>query len=222
MDTKVLDRPLYTTAEAARLLDIPPTTLSWWLDGGVRRGRAYPPVLRDEPRPGSLVTWAEFVEARLLRGYRKAGVPLQHLRPFITHLRERLSIPYPLAHYRPFIENRHLVYDLQRDVNLDERLYLVRPGEGDQLQLAPPVENFLQSVDLDDDYVVVRVRPLGKRSQLTLDPEVRFGQPQIRGARAEPIAETAEAEGEAAAAEAWGLRISDVRHAMRWQRRHAA
>jgi len=222
MDISVLDRPLYTTADAARILDIPPTTLAWWLDGGVRRGRAYAPVLREEPRPNSLVTWAEFVEARLLRGYRKAGVPLQNIRPFIARVRERLGIPYPLAHYRPFIDHGQLVYDLQRDVDLDERLYLVRPGDGDQLQLAPPVEEFLEVVELDEDMVVARMRPLGKQSELAIDPEVRFGQPQIRGIRAEVIAETADAEGEVAAAEAWDLPIGDVRDAVRWQHRRAS
>jgi len=222
VDIAVLDRPLYTTADAARLLDMPPATLAWWLDGGVRSERVYEPVLRETPRTNSLVTWAEFVEARLLRGYRKAGVPLQSIRPFIARIREQFGIPYPLAHYRPLIDQQQLVYDLQRDVDLDERLYLVRPGDGDQLQLAPPVEEFLRTVDLDEDKVVTRVRPFGDESPLAIDPQVRFGQPQIRGVRAEVIAETADAEGEAAAAEAWDLSIEDVRDAVRWQHRRAA
>lgn len=221
MDISVLDRELYTTADAARLLDVPAATLAWWLDGGIRRGRTYDPVLREEPRPGSLVTWAEFVEARLLRGYRKAGVPLQNIRPFIARVRDRLGVPYPLAHYRPFIDDRQLVYDLQRDVDLDKRLYFVRPGEGDQLQWAPAVEDFLRVVEFDHD-LAARIRPFGPASHLALDPQVRFGQPQIGGIRAEVIAETAEAEGVEEAAEAWELPLDDVRDALRWQRRAAA
>jgi uncharacterized protein (DUF433 family) len=220
MDVTVLDRELYTTADAARLLDVPTTTLAWWLDGAVRRGKVYLPVLRKEPRPSSLVTWAEFVEARLLRGYRAAGVPLQNIRPFIERVRATMGVPYPLAHYEPFIDGRQLVYDLQRDVGLDKRLYLVRPGEGDQLQLAPPVEEFLRVVEYDDD-LAARIRPFGAASDLVIDPEVQFGQPQIGGVRAEVIAETADAEGEAAAAEAWELPIEDVREAVRWQHRRA-
>ncbi len=34
----VLDRELYTEAEAARLLRLAPSTLHWWLEGGERRG----------------------------------------------------------------------------------------------------------------------------------------------------------------------------------------
>jgi hypothetical protein len=219
----VLDRELYSTADAARLLDVTPSTLAWWLEGGERGGRKYPSVLRADPRPGSLVTWAEFVEARLLRGYRRAGVPLQSIRPFIDRVRDRLATPYPLAHYRPYVDDRQLVYDLQRDVDLDERLYLVRPGEGDQLQLAPPVVEFLKVVDFDEAHDLIRrIRPLGKGSRLAMDPELRFGQPQIGGVRADAIAEIANAESVTAAARAWEISEQDVRDALRWLERSAA
>jgi uncharacterized protein (DUF433 family) len=187
-------------------------------------GDAHDPVLREEATVGSLVTWAEFVEARLLREYRKAGVPLQHIRPFIRRVRERLGVPYPLAHYRPYIDDqRQLVYDLQQDVDLDERLYLVRPGAGDQLQLAPAVERFLKVVEFDPEHdIVARILPFGSASRLAIDPEREFGQPQIAGVRADVIAETAEAESIAAAAVAWDIDEQDVRDALRWQHRAVA
>ena len=68
-----IGRYLERAEQTARLIDVPPTTLTWWLDGAVRQGKRYDPVLREEAMVGSLVTWAEFVEARLLREYRKAG-----------------------------------------------------------------------------------------------------------------------------------------------------
>jgi uncharacterized protein (DUF433 family) len=224
VELTVLHRPLYTTADAAHLVGVPSTTLAWWLDGGVRQGKRYDAVLREVASAGALVSWAEFVEARLLREYRKAGVPLQHIRPFIRRVRERMAVPYPLAHYRPYIDDaRQLVYDLQQDVELDERLYLVRPGAGDQLQLAPAVERFLKVVEFDPEHdVVARIRPLGGASRLAIDPEREFGQPQIGGVRADVIAETAEAESVAAAAVAWDVREQDVRDALRWQHRTAA
>ena len=45
----LLEHPVMTAREAARQLDIPPTTLAHWLEGGVRSGTWYPPVLREEP-----------------------------------------------------------------------------------------------------------------------------------------------------------------------------
>ena len=54
----ILDRELYSEAEAARLLRLAPSTLHWWLEGGERRGRAYRPVLRVEPTGSRSVSWA--------------------------------------------------------------------------------------------------------------------------------------------------------------------
>src|ERR1019366_4844113 len=71
MSVTVLDREIFSEAEAARLLRVAQGTLHYWLNGGQRRGRTYPPVIRTEPRDGRVVTWAEFVEAGLLSGYRR-------------------------------------------------------------------------------------------------------------------------------------------------------
>ena len=46
---------------------------------------------------GAAVTWAEFVEAGLLRQYgRELKVPLPELRGFIDLLRVQFDVPYPL------------------------------------------------------------------------------------------------------------------------------
>lgn len=82
MSASVLDREMFTEAEAARLLRVPQRTLNYWLEGGEVRGRVYRPVIRTEPRGGhAAVTWAEFVEAGLLREYRQTHrVPMGELR----------------------------------------------------------------------------------------------------------------------------------------------
>jgi hypothetical protein len=51
-------------------------------------------VIRAEPRDTRTVTWAEFVEAGMLRQYRRELlVPMLELRSFIDRLRDRLGIP---------------------------------------------------------------------------------------------------------------------------------
>jgi hypothetical protein len=53
-------------------------------------------VIRLQPRGDRSVTWAEFVEAGLLREYRRTHrVPMAELRTFTDLLREQLSVPYP-------------------------------------------------------------------------------------------------------------------------------
>ena len=102
-DVSVLDREMYSEAEAARLLGVAQSTLNYWLEGGVRRGKSYRPIIRTEPTGSrNPVTWAEFVEAGLLRSYRRdLGVRMAQLREFIDLLRTDFDVPYPLADRRP-------------------------------------------------------------------------------------------------------------------------
>ena len=66
-----LSRPVYSLTDAAEILAVNRSTLGWWLEGGERRGRYYGPVIRAEATGETSLTWPEFVEAGLLRQYRR-------------------------------------------------------------------------------------------------------------------------------------------------------
>lgn len=188
MITTVLDREMYTEAEAARLLRVSPSTLHYWLEGGSRRSRTYQPIIRPEPKGGHAdVTWAEFVEASLLKGYRRdANVPMRELRAFVELLRERLDLPYPLAHRRPFVTSgRRLVMEAQRQADLAGDWWLVSETSG-QLALLPAADAFYRRVVWDGD-VAAGWRIAGEDSDVLVDPDVRFGRPQVGGVSTETI-----------------------------------
>lgn len=213
-----LERPLYACSEAARLLRVPPETMRRWLEGATRAGVDYPPVIRAEPTGSDVVTWGEFVEAGLLRGYRREKVPLQRMRPFIEKARAQFGVTYPLAHFGPRIDDKRLVYSLQKETGLDPRLYLV-DAEDDQLRWAEPVEQFLKTVEFDSSGFVSRIFPMGIKTPVVIDPEVSFGVPQIRGVRTELVAESVDAgETVEAAGRSWDLREDEVEAALAWER----
>lgn len=212
----ILNRPLYSIWEAALLLHVPSATLRRWLEGARVRGVSYPPVIRAEPTGVDDVTWGEFIEAGLLRGYRDKRVPLQKMRPFIERMRSEFSVPYPLAHFKPMVDNKQLVYTLQTETELDPALFLIR-AEGDQLFWAAPVQEFLETVDFDPESVVIRLHPMGKAQPVAIDPELAFGIPQIRGIRTELIAESVEAGGIQEAVTSWGLTPAEVDAALVWE-----
>jgi uncharacterized protein (DUF433 family) len=215
----VLDREMYSEAEAARLLRIPPSTLHYWLEGGVRRGRTYKPVLRTEPlgnRPA--VTWAEFIEAGLLREYRRTHqVPMAELRAFIDLLRARFGVPYPLAHHRPYIADRRLLLEAQDTVGLGADFCLVAVASG-QLILTPPLQSFVERVTWSDD-IAAGWRPHdAPHSPVRMTPDVRFGRPAVHGISTEVLWEHAEAgEDVEETAEAFDLWPSDVRWALAYE-----
>lgn len=231
MEPAVLRRELYTIGEAARLLSTPDTrlpsqTLKRWLEGHWQRGVFYEPVLRAEPTGSDLVTWAEFVEAGLLKEYRKRDVPLQRLRPMIVAMREAFGVPYPLAHFRPLIDpdSKELVLRLQEQLKLEKSLYLVvrRGGSMQGLLFSESVAAYLQRVEFDEHAVAARVRPLGPASAVVIDPDRAFGAPTIRGIRTEILFEHFQADEPIdQIAEDFDLTRHDVEEAIRWESRAA-
>lgn len=188
MTTTVLDREMYTEAEAARLLRLSSSTLHYWLEGGSRRGRTYQPIIRPEAKGGHPdVTWAEFVEASLLKQYRRdANVPMRELRTFVEVLRDSLEVPYPLAHQRPFVTSgRALVLDAQRQADLPGDWWLVAEASN-QLSLLSSADAFYRRVIWDNE-VAGGWRIAGEESPVIVDPDVRFGRPQVAGISTEVI-----------------------------------
>jgi uncharacterized protein (DUF433 family) len=212
----ILDREMYTEAAAARLLRVAPSTLHWWLEG---RPPRYRPVIRVEPTGSRNVTWAEFVEAGLLRSYRREhDVPLKELREFIDRLREEFQVPYPLADRRPYVgSGRRLLIDLQDRSHLDPEFCLVAIANG-QTVLTAPGEEFFERVDWAGD------QPAGWRphedpsSPIRINPLVRFGMPAIGGISTEAIA--GELDGGASLEEVagdFGLGLDAVRWAQSYE-----
>lgn len=229
MSISVLERTLYSMTEAARLLDVAPSTLPWWLEGRGEgpRTRAYAPVIRERPTGSNTVTWGEFVEAGYLRAYRREhGVPLWRLRAFIEQLRQDFQVPYPLAHFTPFVgEGRRLVLKRQDELNLPVALWAFISVPSGEVMLTGPAEQFLSRVEFatDGPQWAERVRPLGRGTPVVIDPRRSSGIPTIRGVRTEALAELIAA-GELAddVAEDFGLPVNLVKAAVAYEWRDIA
>jgi uncharacterized protein (DUF433 family) len=218
MAITVLEREIFSEAEAARYLRVAQSTLHYWLEGGTRRGKTYPPVIRSEPRGARAVTWAEFVEAGLLREYRRElMVPMLELRAFIDRLRSELGIPYPLAHAQPFVGDRQLVWEAQEAVGLDPDFCLVAEVRG-QLVLTGPSESFFSRVTWRDDVAAAWRPHSDPDSPVRIDPEVRFGRPAVHGISTETLWEHVdEGEDPEETADAFGLTLAEVQWALSYE-----
>jgi uncharacterized protein (DUF433 family)/DNA-binding transcriptional MerR regulator len=214
----ILEREVYSEAEAARLLRVAQSTLHYWLEGGERRGKIYKPVIRIEPTGGRTVTWAEFVEAGLLREYRRThGVPMTELRSFIDLLRESFGVPYPLADRRPYVVGRELVLEAQTVAGLDPEFCLVAAVSG-QLLLTPPSAAFVERVTWDGDIAAGWRPDPNKESPVRIRPDVRFGRPSIKGVSTETIWEQDEVGVDVdEIAGVYQLEIADVRWALAYE-----
>ena len=216
MSVTLLEREMYTEAAAAHLLRVAPSTLHWWLEGKPPR---YRPVIRPEPTGSRAVTWAEFVEAGLLRSYRRDHeVPLRELRDFIDKMRDEFQVPYPLADRRPYVgPGRSLLIDLQQRSNLDPDFCLVAVVNGQQV-LTPPGDDFFRRVDWQDDEPGAWRPHDDPSSPVRINPLMRFGRPAVGGISTEAIA--GELDGGASideVADDFGLTPDEVRWAQSYE-----
>jgi len=171
-----------------------------------------------EPSGERSVTWAEFVEAGLLREYRRThGVALSELRTVIDRLRKEYGSPYPLAHHRPFVgQGRELLLEVQEDAGLDADLCLIAVANN-QLLLIPAAESFVQRVEWADD-IAVSWRPHDDPlSPVRMAPNIRFGKPAIKAISTEVLWEHVEAGDLSEVAKAFGLDVGDVRWALAYE-----
>jgi uncharacterized protein (DUF433 family) len=216
VDVTILDREMYSEGAAADLLGVAPSTLHWWLEG---RAPKYRPVIRVEPTGSRTVTWAEFVEAGLLRSYRRdLEVPLRELRDFIDRLRDEFQVPYPLADRRPYVgSGRRLMIDLQGRSELDPEFCLVAIANG-QAVLTAPGEEFFERVEWSGDEPATWRPHDDPSSPVRINPLVRFGRPAVGGISTEAIAGELDAgtSAEEVAAD-FGLDLDAVRWAQSYE-----
>ncbi len=181
----LLDRDLYTMSQADRLLGLSAGTSRRWINGYARNGKQHDPLVRESPTDSQMVTWGEFVEARLISEYRRQGVTVFRMRPAIMALRQEYRANYPLAMAQPFLgaENRELVMEIQRKTNLDPALrFVIRSGQ----IILPSLEvmRFQSAADYskDSDYQSV-VQRFQLSKNIVLDPKYSSGEPTVSGRR---------------------------------------
>lgn len=169
-----------------------------------------------------IVTWGEFVETRLLSEYRHAGVPLIRMRPAIDVLRDELETPYHLAAAATWlgVAGGELVRRAQERVDLDARLTLVVVRSG-QTTWSDEAAGFIESVewgDNGDGKFIAALRPFASVEHVLIDPLHGFGEPVVRGARTEVIAELFRAgDPPEMIAELYELEVGMVNAALRYE-----
>ncbi len=114
--------PLYTTAQAARYLGVPPSTLGTWAhgyerilkdrSGKERRVTGEPIITAQPPRRGQpSIPFFGLAEAFVLVAFRRAGVSLQHIRRCIPILQKLVGLEHALASERLYTDGQRILYD---------------------------------------------------------------------------------------------------------------
>jgi uncharacterized protein (DUF433 family) len=193
--------PLYTVAEAARIVDVPPSTLATWAKGYVRRprGRAEvtgAPVVTFVPpdRSGDpSIPFVGLAETLVLAAVRRSGVPMQRVRPALLTLQDELGLEHALASKKLYTDGAELLFDYgesRRDTpegRLVLNLVVVRSG---QRVFVEVIEAYLRRIDYaPDGYPRLIHVPAYEHADVVVDPMRAFGAPVFErgGARVEDV-----------------------------------
>ena len=195
------DVPLYTFAEAARIVDVPPTTLATWAKGYVRRPRGRTEVtgapvvtfVAPQHRGEPSIPFVGLAETLVLAAVRRTGVPMQRIRPALLQLQQELRLDHALASRKLYTDGAELLFDYgerRRDTPEGKsvlNLVVVRSG---QRVFTEVIDAYLRRIDYaKDGYPSLIHVPAYDHAQVVVDPTRAFGAPVFErgGSRVEDV-----------------------------------
>ena len=181
--------PLYSSRAAVGYLDATVITFASWVKG-YRRDFAHRPPVEGAPLVTGLPP--EVVAARrsrsaasrkgmFLSALRRAGIPLQQIRPMLDLVRTKLGIEHALASRRLYVVGAQLLWEVSTEDDVDEEvrhtardLIVLRDG---QYVFRQVIEQYLRQITYDDEYARRLELPRYEVAHIVTDPEVNFGKP---------------------------------------------
>ena len=186
-DDPRLARAIFTLRETAGYLDVPKSNIQRW----ARPPEAKHPLITCFPPHGreATVPFIGFAEAFVLSSFRRAGVPLQRIRPAVEVLEKEIGVDHALASKRLYTDGAEVLFDYANKRGEREVMDLV-VVRTQQRQFSGVVKDYLKRIHYGGDGWADSVRlPTYGNAKVVVDPRVAFGLPIVAhgGARVEDL-----------------------------------
>lgn len=216
-------RPIFTLRETAAYLGIPRSTVQWW----ARPPEAERSLITCFPSRGRQATlpFIGFAEAFVLASFRRAGVPLQRIRPAVEVLAREIGIDHALASKRLYTDGAEVLFDYATTHDDPEVMDLV-VVRTQQRQFSQVVRDYLKRIHYGVDGWADSVQlATYEHAKVVVDPRVAFGLPLLvnGGARVEDLVDRFQAgDSVAELATDFGVPLDQVEDVIRVATRAAA
>jgi uncharacterized protein (DUF433 family) len=186
-DDPRLAHAIFTLRETAGYLDVPKSNIQRW----ARPPEAKHPLITCFPPNGreATVPFIGFAEAFVLSSFRRAGVPLQRIRPAVEVLEKEIGVDHALASKRLYTDGAEVLFDYANKRGEREVMELV-VVRTQQRQFSGVVKDYLKRIHYGGDGWADSVRlPTYGNAKVIVDPSVAFGLPIVAhgGARVEDL-----------------------------------
>jgi uncharacterized protein (DUF433 family) len=186
-DDPRLTRAIFTLRETAAYLDIPKSNVQRWARPPDRKH----PLITCFQTHGreATVPFIGFAEAFVLSSFRRAGVPLQRIRPAVEVLAKEIGVEHALASERLYTDGAEVLFDYasRNDEREVKELVVIRTK---QSQFTEVVEGYLKRINYGGDGWADSVQlPAYGTAEVIVNPRVAFGLPLLvhGGARVEDV-----------------------------------
>ena len=181
------EMPAYSILEAAHYLQMPSSTLRWWVKGWTYRtdaGECFSsPLLVLPVAPESkplLLSFVNIVEAHVLDALRRDHhIAMPKVREALSFLETHFPSPHPLADQRFETDGMHLF--------IEKYGQLINISQDGQLAMRDVLRMYLTRIERDAAgapvklYLFTRARQADEPKVVVIDPYVAFGRPVLVG-----------------------------------------
>jgi uncharacterized protein (DUF433 family) len=180
---------VFNLRETAAYLDLSQSTVHRWAHPGSGRHpliTALPSAHREASIP-----FIGFAEAFVLSSFRKAGLPLQRIRPAVEILAKEIGVEHALASKSLYTDGAEVLFDYGKHSGLKDLMDLT-VVRTQQRQFTKVVEGYLKRIEFGGDGWAESIHlSTYSTAEVIVDPRVGFGLPVLAtgGARVEDLVE---------------------------------
>ena len=184
---ELIGKGIYSIPEVSRWTQIPAPAIRRWV-GGYRSGRqegqiqhapVFVPELSGRPNSKTL-SFLDLVELRFINEFRKHGVSWPVIRKTSEAAAKILGTGHPFANRRIYTDTKTIFIRTINEVGGPQLLELFR-GQFEMDDIVFPLLH--GSLDFGDDDFALKWWPMGRSSEIVLDPARNFGRPIMASAR---------------------------------------
>jgi uncharacterized protein (DUF433 family) len=186
-DDPRIARAVFNLRETAAYLDLSRSTVHRW----AQPGNGTHPLITSLPtvHREATIPFIGFAEAYVLSSFRKAGLPLQRIRPAVEILAKEIGVDHALASKSLYTDGAEVLFDYGSR-NGSQDLMDLTVVRTQQRQFTKVVKGYLKRIEYGGDGWAESIRlSTYSAAEVIVDPRVGFGLPLLAtgGARVEDL-----------------------------------